>query len=114
MSDKLFKMKKEKRKVADAIYKEFKKVNEEFNVINGKIKASKKLLNELFGQKRATEVRAKKRAYQEEINKIQAVRKELFAIKDTLSFHQKELKSRLKLVNQATQMVQDEINRVLN
>jgi flagellar biosynthesis GTPase FlhF len=112
--DKLFKMKKTKRKVADAIYKELKKVNEEFNVINRRIKASKKLLNELFEQKRATEERAKKRAYQDEINKVQAVRKELFAIKESLYFHQKELKSHLKLANQATRMVQDEINMVLD
>jgi uncharacterized protein (DUF3084 family) len=112
--DKLFKMKKAKRKVADAIYEELKKVNEEFDLINEKIKASKEALGELFEQKKATEERTKKRAFQEEINKIQAARKELFAIKETLSLHQKELKSRLKLANQETQMVQDEINIVLD
>ena len=112
--DKLFKMKKAKRKVADAIYKELKKANKDFSTINRNIKASKETLGELFEQKRATEDRAEKRKFQEGINTIQAVRKEFFPIKDTLVAHQKELNVRLKVANQETRMVQDKINRVLD
>jgi uncharacterized protein (DUF3084 family) len=112
--DKLFKMKKAKRKVADAIYAELKKVNSDFKTTNQNIKASKKALGSLFDEKKATEDRIEKRKLQDEINTIQAVRKEFFETKDMIVGHQKELKERLKLANQETRMVQDEINRVLD
>ncbi len=111
--DKLFKMKKAKRKVADGIYKELKKANKDFKTINRNIKASKEALGDLFEQKRATDNRAEKKKFQLEINTIQEARKEFFAIKDTFVVHQKELKARLKVANKETSMVQDEINRVL-
>jgi len=112
--DKLFKMKKAKRKVANAIYKELKKANQDFKMINQNIKVSKDALGELFVQKRATEDRAEKRKFQEGINTIQAARKEFFAIKDALVVHKNELNVRLKVANQETRMVQDNINRVLD
>ena len=111
--DKMFKMKKAKRKVADAVYSELKKANEDFSTINRNIKASKEALGELFNQKRATEDRAEQRKFQESINVIQSSRKEFFTVKDTIVSYQKELNVRLKVANQETRMVQDEINKVL-
>jgi Mg2+ and Co2+ transporter CorA len=112
--DKLFKMKKAKRKVADAIYAELKKVNSDFNTTNQNIKASKKALSGLFDEKKATEDRIEKRKFQNEINRIQALRKEFFEMKDMIVSHQKEIKERLKLANQETRMIQEQINQVLD
>ena len=112
--DKLFKMKKAKQKVADAIYGELKKSDKDFKTINRNIKASKEAMSDLFEQKKATDNRAEKRNFQEGINTLIAARKEFFAIKDALIMHQRELKARLKVANQETRMVQDEINRVLD
>jgi hypothetical protein len=112
--DKLFKMKKAKRKVADAIYAELKKVNSDFNTTNQNIKGSKKALGGLFDEKKATEDRIEKRKFQDEINMIQALRKEFFEMKDMIVSYQKELKERLKLANQETRMIQEQINQVLD
>jgi hypothetical protein len=111
--DKLFKMKKAKQKVADTIYEEFQKINGELQRVNLNLRDYKERLGELFEQKRATNNRTTKRMIQEEINRIQVARKEIFALKDTLFIQQKELKRCLKVANQETRMVQDEINRIL-
>ncbi len=111
--DKLFGMKKAKREVADAIYAELKKANNNFKTINRNITASKEVLGELFEKKRATEDRNEKKKLQEGVNLIQASRKELFSMKDAMVLHQKELKERVRIANQDTRMVQDEINRLL-
>ena len=110
--DKLFKIKRAKQKVADAIYSELKQSQQEFKKIKKSIKKSKKLLSELFTQKKLSNSRAKKRALQEEINLLIASRKELFSTKDMLQQNIKELKERLRVANRETRMVQDEINRV--
>jgi ATP-dependent Lon protease len=110
--DKLFKMKKAKRKVANSIYAELKQANQDFSRINRTIKNSKGELGLLFAEKRATDKRRVKKEVQERINRLQAKRKEFFGIKEELIVHQKELKRRLSVANKETRMVQDEINRV--
>jgi len=111
--DKLFKMKKAKRKVADSIYAELQQANQDFSRINRTIKNSKGELGLLFAEKRATDKRIIKREIQENIHRLQAQRKEFFGIKEELIGHQKELKRRLSVANKETRMVQNEINRVL-
>jgi hypothetical protein len=111
--DKLFKMKKAKQKVADAIYEEFQQVNRELQRINLNLRDYKEILAELFEQKRATNSRTKNQMIQKKINGIQIARKEIFSLKDMLFVQQRELKARLKVANKETRMVQDEINRVL-
>ena len=110
--DKLFKIKRAKQKVTDAIYGELKQSQKDFKEINKSIMESKKLLSELFTQKKLSDSRAKKRALQEEINLVVASRRELFSTKDMLQQDIKELKERLRVANRETRMVQDEINRV--
>lgn len=112
--DKLFKVKKAKRKVADSIYEELLKVNKDFKILNSTIKASKERLSELFTHKKSTNEQMEKRAFQEEINLLQLTRKELFATKDLLQENRKRLKASLSLANDETKMVQHEINKVLN
>ncbi len=111
--DKLFKMKKAKRKVADAIYTTLKQANREFKQVNHTLKDSKESLSELFMKKKMTNNRAEKRVFQEEINLILASRKELFALKEQMRGNTLELKERLKLANTQTHQVQDEINQIL-
>ncbi len=111
--DKLFKMKKAKRKVADTIYATLKQANREFTQVNHALKESKKLLSELFMKKKMTNNRAEKRVFQEEINLILASRKELFALKEHMKGNILKLNERLKIANSQTHQVQDEINQIL-
>jgi len=111
--DKLFKIKKAKRKVADTIYVELQDTRKELDMLNSNLQKYKYTLDQLFHQKKAVYERDIKRQLQEEINKIVKVRKELFATKDEMVLHQRELKARLKVANQETRMVQNEIDRVL-
>ena len=111
--DKLFKMKKAKRKVDDSVHKAFNQANKEFKQVNHTLKESKEALSELFMQKKMTDNRAEKRVFQEEINLILASRKELFRLKEHIKKNILELKERLKLANSETRQVQDEINRIL-
>ena len=108
--DKLFKMKRAKQKVADAIYAELKNTQRAFKDVNNSIKESKKLLSKLFTKKKLSDSRAKKRALQEEINIVLSSRKELFSTKDMLQQNIKELKERLKVANRDTRMVHEEIH----
>ena len=110
--DKLFKVKRAKQRVADAIYGELKQSQKDFKKINKSIMESKKLLSELFTQKKSSDSRAKKRALQEEINLVVASRRELFSTKDMLKQDIEELKERLRVANRETRMVQEQINRV--
>jgi len=110
--DKLFKVKRAKQRVGDAIYGELKESQQAFKDVNKSIVESKKLLSKLFTQKKLSDSRAKKRALQEDINLVVASRRELFSTKDMLQQNIKELKERLRVANRETRMVQDEINRV--
>ncbi len=111
--DKLFKVKRAKQKVANAIYEERKDVERAFKGIQKSIMESKKLLSELFSQKKSSESRAEKRALQKKINVVITSRKELFSTKELLHQNRRELKERLRVANGETRMVQEQINRVL-
>ena len=111
--DKLFKVKRAKQKVADAIYTEFKDAQRDFKAIQKSIVKSKKLLSELFAQKKLSDSRAEKRALQEKINLVVASRKKLFSTKEVLHKNRRELKERLRVANHETRMVQEQINRTL-
>ena len=110
--DKLFKVKRAKQKVGNAIYSELKETQQAFKDINNRIKESKKILSKLFMQKRLSDSRAKKRELQEEINLIITSRKKLFSTKEILHQNIKELKERLKVANGETRMVQEQINKL--
>ena len=110
--DKLFKIKRAKQRVADAIYGELKDTQQEFKDINKSIMKSKKILSKLFTKKKLSDSRDKKRELQEEINLVLSSRKELFSTKDMLQQNIKELKESLKVANHETLMVQDEISRL--
>ena len=110
--DNLFKMKKAKRKVADSIYEQLQKSNQDFKTINYALYESKEMLSQLFTQKNETTDRNEKRNFQEQINVIQATRKEFFTIKEVIEKNKKELQARVKLANNETRMIQEEINRV--
>lgn len=111
--DKLFKIKKAKRKVADSIYRQLQSSRKEIGVINSNLKRYKDTLAQLFDQKKAAVQRVQKRQIQEEINKVIVLRKELFATKDEMITQQKELQTRLKTANQETRSVQNQINKIL-
>ena len=111
--DKLFKVKRAKQKVADAIYAERKDAEQASKDIQKSIVKSKKLLSELFTQKKLSDSRAEKRALQEKINIILASRKKLFSTKEVLHQNRRELKERLRVANHETRMVQEQINRTL-
>ena len=110
--DKLFKMKRAKQKVGDAIYAKLGETQRAFKEINNNIKESKKLLSERFTQKKLSDSRDEKRALQNEINIVLTSRKELFSTKKILQQNIRELKERLKVANHETRMVQDEINKL--
>ena len=110
--DNLFKIKRAKQKVADAIYGELKQSQQAFKNVNKSIMESKKLLSELFTQKKLSHSRVEKRALQNEINVVLTSRKELFSTKEILQQSVRELKERLKVANSETKMIQDEINKV--
>lgn len=112
--DQLFKVKKAKRKIADDIYNEYQRVQKDFKTINANLKNSKEILAELFAQKRASDNRDEKRAFQKDINLLQMARKELFTTKDIIQNHLKLLREHLRQANSETRRVQQEINRVLN
>jgi hypothetical protein len=112
--DKSFKMKKAKKKVADSIYTERKRVNSDMAHIHGDLRGFKEQLDTLFKYKKHTNVRSEKQRFQKEINLVLLARKEIFAIKDSILVQQKELSERLKVANNETRMVQDEINCILN
>lgn len=108
--DKLFKVKKAKRKIADDFYSSWKNEQKSFRQINQEIKASKELLSNFFTQKKMTENREEKRAIQQNINLVLITRKELFHVKDTIFSNMQHLKSALDQANTETRKIQDEIN----
>ena len=112
--DKLFKVKRAKQKVGNAIYSELKETQQAFQDINNTIKKSKKTLSKLFTKKNLSDSKAKKRELQKEINLVITSRKKLFSTKDILQQNIKELKERLKVANGETRMVQEQINRLLD
>ncbi|HHB94959.1 MAG TPA: hypothetical protein ENK88_07420 [Campylobacterales bacterium] len=77
------------------------------------MKSIKESLSLLFAQKKESIERHKKRKLQEEINFIVASRKELFSLKSDLKENISKLSSRLKIANQETRSVQEQINNVL-
>jgi len=105
--DKLSKAKKIKIKISNKIYKEFKNKQKNFAKINQNIYTSKKTLDKLFSQKRATEDREKKRLIQQNINTVQLSRKELFKIKDRIKIDMQMIKSKLDKANEETQDIID-------
>jgi len=112
--DKLYKVKKAKVKIANNVYAQLKSVRSHFASINQDIKLSKQSMDMLFSQKRASSTRKEKIAIQEHINAIQVSRKELFAIKETLSLNKKALEYRLKKANEETQSIVQEIQNIQN
>jgi len=114
MLDKLFKMKRAKQSVADAIYNELKSHQENLTLINHQIKELKEMLTALFTQKHSATVKEEKREIQNSINIVVESRGELFNIKDGLQSDVSELKSRLKEANSETRAIQDEINRIVD
>ena len=111
--DKLFKVKRAKQKVANAIYAELKEAQRDFKDIQKSIVESKELLSEFFTQKKLSDSRVEKRVLQEKINIVVASRKELFPIKELLHQNRRELKERLRVANNETKMVQKQINQIL-
>ena len=114
MLDKLFKMKRAKKKIADSIYSELKSHQENLATINHQIKESKEMLTALFTQKHSAPTKEDKREIQNNINIIVDSRGELFHIKDGLQSDVSELKSRLKEANSEIRAIQDEINRIVD
>jgi len=110
--DKLYKVKKVKVKIADTIYKELKSHRANYRSINQDIRDSKKALEYLFAQKRASNDRDTKRQIQQDINAVQLSRKELFKIKDTLKERLNKEEERLSMANSETQDIVQEIRRV--
>jgi len=111
--DKLFKIKRAKREVADGIYNELKSYQENFSDINLQLKNSKEMLSVLFLEKKSLATQKEKRAVQENINIVLDSRKELFKIKDELHLSIKSLKARLKEANQETKDIQEQINQIV-
>jgi len=112
--DKLYKVKRAKVKIANVIYKELKGHRKNFNRINQDIKESKKTLDYLFTQKRATDDREIKILIQQDINIVQLSRKELFKIQDTLKEMIDINKHRLYIANEETQNIVKEIKNILD
>ena len=111
--DKLFKVKRAKRKIADNIYKELSSVRKSNKKVNKFLKESKEILNSLFEKKRKEKNYYKRLEIQKEINVVVNARKELFKTKDLLKENIETLYKNLKLANKQTRDIQDEINRVL-
>jgi len=112
--DKLFKMKRAKQSVGDAIYNELKSHQGNLATINHQIKESKEMLTALFTQKHSATAKEEKREIQNNINIIVDSRGELFNIKDGLQSDVLELKSRLREANSETRAIQDEINKIVD
>jgi len=113
MLDKLFKIKKVKRQIADNIYKELKNFQNNFKQINIQLKESKETLTSLFTKKKLTTTKKQKMDIQKNINIIINSRKEIFKIKDELKSDIDKLKLNLKKANYEVKNIQEEINRVL-
>ena len=111
--DKLFKIKRSKQEVADAIYGQLRDRRDNFAKVNGQLKSSKEVLSALFSEKKSLSTRDEKREVQNRINVVMDARKELFGIKDGLKSDIVELTSRLKDANQETRDIQSSINSVL-
>ncbi|GEM_PF-2319730 len=111
--DKLFKIKKLKRKIADTIYVELKRSQDEMRAINRRLKGSKKELSVMFEQKQEAAGWLKQRTVQKKIDKLKSLRKELFLVKENQAAQLKEIKVRLRSANYETRMVQEEIDRIL-
>jgi len=111
--DKLFKIKKLKRKVADTVYAELKRSQEEMRAINRRLKGSQKELSVMFEQKQEAAGWLKQRTVQKKIDKLKSLRKELFLVKESQAAQLEEIKVRLRSANYETRMVQEEIDRIL-
>ena len=111
--DKLFKMKRAKQEIADAIYHELKSHRENFAKVNGELQEFKEMLSALFSEKKSLSSQQEKRAVQNNINIILDSRKEIFRIKDGLKSDMAELRVRLKEANRETKSMQEQINQVL-
>lgn len=61
--DNLFKMKKAKRKVADEIYQQLQKSNQDFKTINYALYESKEMLSQLFTQKTKQQIEMKREIF---------------------------------------------------
>ena len=114
MLDKLFKMKRAKKKIANSIYSELKSHQENLATINHQIKESKEMLSAFFENKHSAQRKREKREAQSNINIIIDGRGELFNIKDGLQSDVSELKSRLKEANSETRAIQHEINKIVD
>jgi len=104
--DKLYKMKSTKAKIADVIYCEYMVIKEQYTIINQDLYNTKISLNYLFDIKSESRDRSTKQQLQQEINLIIQIRKELFAIKQSISMHKEELYHRLRLANSETKNIQ--------
>ncbi len=108
--DKLFKAKRAKRKIADAIYSELKNSRHHYSKVNAQLKASKYTLDTLFHQKKYADKADMKRSIQQNITIVVHTRKELFKVKDGISSNLNHLKVQLKEANMATVQIQESIN----
>ena len=108
--DKLFKAKRAKQKIADAIYAELQNSRNHYAKINTQLKESKYTLDNLFHQKKDIDKSNIKRTIQQSINIVVDARKELFKVKDGISSNLKTLKEKLKNANMATAEIQKSIN----
>jgi len=111
--DKLFKVKRAKQEIANAIYYQLKNHYHNFEKVNSQLKESKDILSNLFLKKKSVITQKEKKEIQNNINIITNARKEIFGIKDELKSDIVELKVMLEEANQETKRIQDEINRVL-
>lgn len=111
--DKLFKIKRAKKKIADEVYGLLKSEEQGLKKLRKDIFDSKKILGKLFDEKHQSFSKEEKREIQGRINLIIASRKELFLIEEEMINRLKVLRVELKKANQETKMVQDEINQVL-
>ena len=110
--DSLHSLKRAKIKIADSIYLELKNTRKNLHKLNLDIWKTKKLLNELFSQKRDSHIYKIKLTIQQDINTIVQTRKELFNTRNLFIQNVKNLEKKLKCANIEVKNISNEIKLI--